>query len=79
MTPLREAFVGIDAAKLRNAAAAADAGRDGETRCIGEIDAALRSMPRLIAKLATKMGGWTSATRPDRQVRAASSDDGARV
>lgn len=54
MTPLREAFVGIDAAKLRNAVAIADAGRDGEIRYIGEIDAAPCSMKRLIGKLATK-------------------------
>lgn len=54
MTQLREAFVGIDAAKLRNAVAIADAGRDGEVRYIGEIDAAPCSMKRLIGKLATK-------------------------
>lgn len=54
MTALREAFVGIDAAKLRNAVAIADAGRDGEIRYIGEIDAAPASMKRLIGKLALK-------------------------
>lgn len=54
MTGLREAFVGIDAAKLRNAVAIADAGRDGEIRYIGEVDASPESMRRLIGKLASK-------------------------
>lgn len=54
MTALKEAFVGIDAAKLRNAVAIADAGRDGEIRYIGEIDASPDSMKRLIRKLASK-------------------------
>src|SRR5512133_2405697 len=54
MTALREAFVGIDAAKLRNAVAIADAGRDGEVRYIGEIDASPDSMKRFIGKLASK-------------------------
>jgi len=30
MAEVKEAFVGIDVAKLRNAVAVADAGRDGE-------------------------------------------------
>jgi transposase len=51
MTVLREAFVGIDAAKMRNAVAIADAGRDGEVRYIGEIDASPDSMKRFIGKL----------------------------
>jgi hypothetical protein len=54
MTALKEAFVGIDAAKLRNAVAIADAGRDGEIRYIGEVDASPDSMKRLIRKLASK-------------------------
>lgn len=54
MTILREAFVGIDAAKMRNAVAIAEAGRDGEVRYIGEIDASPDSMKRLIGKLASK-------------------------
>ncbi|CAH2405006.1 hypothetical protein MES5069_450009 [Mesorhizobium escarrei] len=32
MSDYREAFVGIDVAKLRNAIAIADAGREGEVR-----------------------------------------------
>ena len=32
MAEMREAFVGIDVAKLRNAVAVADAGRDGRAR-----------------------------------------------
>lgn len=54
MAILKEAFVGIDAAKMRNAVAIADAGRDGEVRYIGEIDASPDSMKRFIGKLASK-------------------------
>jgi transposase len=50
----REAFVGVDVAKLRNAVALADAGRDGEVRFFGEVDASPESMRRLAAKLAAK-------------------------
>jgi transposase len=49
-----EAFVGIDAAKLRNAVAIADAGRDGEVRYFGEVDASSESTKRLIGRLASK-------------------------
>ena len=54
MAEAREAFIGIDAAKLRNAVAIADAGRDGEVRFLGEVDASPDSMRRLAAKLAGK-------------------------
>jgi transposase len=54
MTSCKEAFIGIDAAKLRNAVAIAEAGRDGEIRYLGEIDASPESMRRLLAKLASK-------------------------
>jgi transposase len=54
MAEPREAFVGIDVAKLRNAVALADAGRDGEVRFFGEVDASPESMRRLTAKLAAK-------------------------
>jgi hypothetical protein len=37
MVPHREAFVAFDTAKLRNAIAVADAGRNGEIRYLGEI------------------------------------------
>src|ERR671917_1840584 len=47
-----EAFIGIDVAKLRNAVAIADAGRDGEVRFYGEVDASPESMRRLAARLA---------------------------
>jgi transposase len=50
----REAFVGIDVAKLRNAVAVADAGRDGEVRFYGEVDASPESMRRVAVKLAGK-------------------------
>ena len=54
MAEPREAFVGVDVAKLRNAVALADAGRDGEVRFFGEVDASPESMRRLAAKLAAK-------------------------
>jgi transposase len=54
MALIGEAFVGIDAAKLRNAVAIADAGRDGEVRYFGEVDASSESMRRLIGKLASR-------------------------
>ena len=52
MAETKEAFVGIDVAKLRNAVAVADAGRDGEVRFYGEVDASPEGMRRLAAKLA---------------------------
>ncbi len=54
MAEAREAFIGIDAAKLRNAVAVADAGRDGEVRFLGEVDASPEGMRRLAARLAAK-------------------------
>src|SRR4051795_9884990 len=63
----REAFVGIDVAKLRNAVAVADAGRDGEVRFYGErwtrrrkACAAWRRSWR------ASTSGCTSVTRPAR-------------
>ena len=54
MKKLGEAFLGIDAAKARNAVAVADEGRDGEIRYLGEFDASPESMRRLVQKLAAK-------------------------
>jgi transposase len=54
MTTPKEVFVGIDVAKLRNAVAIADAGRNGEIRYVGEFDASPENMTRLIRKLAAK-------------------------
>jgi transposase len=50
----KEAFIGVDVAKLRNAVAVADTGRDGEVRFYGEVDASPDSMRRLAARLAGK-------------------------
>ena len=50
----REAFVGIDVAKLRNAIAVADAGREGEVRFFGEVDASAASMRRVIQRIADR-------------------------
>jgi hypothetical protein len=46
-----EVFVGIDVAKLRNAVAIADHGRDGEVRYFGEVDASEDSMRRLVKRM----------------------------
>ena len=46
----REAFVGIDVAKLKNAIAVADSGREGEIRFWGEVDASDVSMRRIIQR-----------------------------
>jgi hypothetical protein len=54
MVTKTEAFIGIDAAKLRNAVAVAEEGRDGEIRYLGEVDSSPESMRRLLAKLAAK-------------------------
>jgi transposase len=49
-----EAFVALDTAKLRNAVAIADAGRNGEIRYLGEIDNTETETRKLVAKLASK-------------------------
>ena len=54
MADYREAFVGIDVAKLRNAIAIADAGREGEVRFFGEVDASDTSMRRVIQRIKAK-------------------------
>lgn len=38
MADYREAFVGIDVAKLKNAIAIAESGRNGEIRYVGEVE-----------------------------------------
>jgi transposase len=54
MSFLNEAYVGIDVAKPRNAIAITEAGRKGEIRYIGEIDAWPESVKRLVVKFAPK-------------------------
>ena len=54
MMALKEVFVGIDVAKLCNAVAIAEAGRDGEIRYLSEFEASPESMTRLIRKPAAK-------------------------
>src|SRR5919202_4540769 len=46
------AFVGIDTAKLKNAVAVAEAGRDGEVRYLGEFE----NTPDAVAQLMRKLG-----------------------
>lgn len=50
----RTAFVGIDAAKMRNAIALAEAGRDGEVRYFGEVEASAESMRRVVKRIADR-------------------------
>ncbi|MEO0810234.1 MAG: IS110 family transposase [Pseudomonadota bacterium] len=47
----REAFIGIDTSKLKNAIAIADGGRGGEIRYVGEIPNTPEATRKLIAKL----------------------------
>ena len=54
MSDYREAFVGIDVAKLKNALAIAADGREGEVRFFGEVDASVTSMRRVIQRIAAK-------------------------
>jgi len=49
-----DAFVALDTAKLRNAVAIADAGRDGEIRYLGEIANTDLATRKLVAQLASK-------------------------
>lgn len=54
MADYRLGFVGIDVAKLKNAIAIAEAGREGEVRFVGEVDASETSMRRTIQRIAAK-------------------------
>ncbi len=54
MADYREAFVGIDVAKLQNAIAIAETGREGEVRFFGEVDASATSMRRVIERIASR-------------------------
>ncbi|HUB50353.1 MAG TPA: IS110 family transposase [Acetobacteraceae bacterium] len=48
------AYVALDTAKLRNAVAIAEAGRDGEIRYLGEIENSRPAIAKLVRKLAAK-------------------------
>ncbi|WP_094194408.1 IS110 family transposase [Bradyrhizobium viridifuturi] len=54
MADYREAFVGIDVAKLRNAVAIAEAGREGEVRFFGEVDASAVNTRGIIVRIASR-------------------------
>lgn len=54
MPDYREAFVGIDVAKLKNAIAVAESGRNGEIRYCGEIEASDAGMRRAIKQITAK-------------------------
>jgi transposase len=46
-----EVFVGIDTGEKKHAVAITDAGRDGQTRYLGEIDSAPATVERVIKKV----------------------------
>jgi transposase len=50
----REAFVGIDTAKARNAVAVAEGGREGELRYLGEFNNTPDAVAKLVRKLAER-------------------------
>ncbi|WP_246781221.1 IS110 family transposase [Rhizobium sp. BK591] len=50
----REVFVGIDVAKLKNAVAVAESGREGEVRFWGEVDVSDANMRRIIQRITAK-------------------------
>src|SRR5262249_48758514 len=52
MSDHSEVFVAFDTAKLRNAVAIAQAGRDGEIRFLGEIENSATATEKLVRKLA---------------------------
>jgi len=54
MGEYREAFVGIDVAKQKNAIAVADGERGGEIRYLGEVDASDGNMARVVRRIAVK-------------------------
>ncbi len=54
MADYRQAFVGIDVAKLKNAIAIAESGRNEEIRYFGEVEASDASMRRVIQRIAAK-------------------------
>ena len=54
MKKSREAFVGIDAAKTRNAVTLAESGRQGEMRYLGELDANPDGVAKLVRKLSDR-------------------------
>ncbi|TIU11845.1 MAG: IS110 family transposase, partial [Mesorhizobium sp.] len=60
---IEKAFVGIDVAKLKNAIAIAEAGREGEVRFFGEVDASATSMRRVIGRIASRLITCISAMR----------------
>lgn len=57
MADYREAFVGIDVAKLKNAIAIAETGREGEVRVFGEVDASATGMRRVVERIASRFDG----------------------
>ena len=53
MEELREAFVGIDVAKLKNSIAAADGRRAGKVCFLGDVHASASCMSRMVRQIAS--------------------------
>lgn len=70
MADYREAFVGIDVAKLRNAITIAEAGREGESSLFAEVDASATNMGRIIARIANRSTACISVAKPARPAAA---------
>ena len=72
-----EVFVGIDTAKLRNAVAVAEAGRNGEIRYLGEFDNTAEAVAKLARKLSERyeaivqLGTISSSAASSRSIRSA--------
>ena len=66
MKRVGEAFVGIDTAKLRNAVAVAEAGRNGEIWYLGEFDNTTEATAKLIRKLSGRHEVLYFVARPAR-------------
>jgi transposase len=55
----REAFVGIDTPKARNAVTVAEGGPQGEMRYLGKFDATPDAVAKLVRKLADRLRNAT--------------------
>ena len=64
-------YVGQDTSKLKISVAAAEPGRDGEVRFVGDIDSAPEAVERLVTRLARlhRAGELTAVWVPDPDTR----------
>jgi hypothetical protein len=55
----REAFIGIDTAKARNAVAVAEAGRQGEVRYLGEFANTPDAVAKMVRQGCSTLSSWS--------------------